>query len=194
MKYAIFIAIGVSLDPVSYQQPQNYRKIHRRTYKNRSIKLNNEEPQQEIKEPQDLKAITDLNKEILTEDGVDGVHGDLVLRGITNEPLSVGEGDIGRCGAVPLVIGDDLNAIVLPDADARVRGPKINADSWSFTFASHCREEVGDRELREMRREREARIPPLGFERERRGRRTTSLYREKLGFLEASETVDHRTI
>jgi len=38
---------------------------------------------------------------VLTEDGVDGVHGDLVLRGIADEALGVGEGDVGRRGAVP---------------------------------------------------------------------------------------------
>jgi hypothetical protein len=46
------------------------------------------------------------------------VHGDLVLGGITNQPLIVGEGYIGRCCAVTLVVGDDLYTIILPDTDA----------------------------------------------------------------------------
>ena len=51
------------------------------------------------------------------EDRVVGVHRDLVLRGITDETLVVGERDVGWSGAVTLVVGDDLYAIVLPDTD-----------------------------------------------------------------------------
>ena len=51
------------------------------------------------------------------EDGVVGVHRDLVLRGITDQPLGVGEGDIGGCCPVTLVVGNDLNTIVLPYTD-----------------------------------------------------------------------------
>mmetsp|Transcript_25585 Transcript_25585/g.56613 ORF Transcript_25585/g.56613 Transcript_25585/m.56613 type:complete len:231 (+) Transcript_25585:1414-2106(+) len=69
------------------------------------------------------------------EDGVGGVHGHLVLGGVTDEALGVVEGDIGGSGAVSLVVGDDLHAIVLPDAHARVGGTQINADG--STFDSH---------------------------------------------------------
>ena len=48
---------------------------------------------------------------------VGGVHGDLVLGGITDQTLGVGEGDERGCCAVTLVVGDDLNTIVLPDTD-----------------------------------------------------------------------------
>jgi hypothetical protein len=44
-----------------------------------------------------------------------GVHGDLILSGIADQTLVIGEGDIGRRGSVALVVGDDLNTIVLPD-------------------------------------------------------------------------------
>ena len=47
-----------------------------------------------------------------------GVHGDLVLCGVTNQTLIVGEGDIGWGGSVTLVVGDDFDTIVLPDTDA----------------------------------------------------------------------------
>ena len=51
------------------------------------------------------------------EDRVVGVHGDLVLGGITDKTLGVGKGNIGRGGAVALVVGDDLDTVVLPDTD-----------------------------------------------------------------------------
>ena len=49
-----------------------------------------------------------------------GVHRDLILRGIADEALVVGEGDIRGGGTVTLVVGDDLNTIVLPDTDTAV--------------------------------------------------------------------------
>jgi hypothetical protein len=47
-----------------------------------------------------------------------GIHCDLVLCGITDQPLVVRKGDIRGCGSVTLVVGDDLNAIMLPYTDA----------------------------------------------------------------------------
>lgn len=38
-----------------------------------------------------------------------GTH--LVLRGVTHEPLGVGEGDVGRRGTVAAVVRDDLHAM-----------------------------------------------------------------------------------
>lgn len=46
-----------------------------------------------------------------------GVHSDLVFCGITDQTLGVGESDIGGCCAVTLVIGNDLNTIILPNTD-----------------------------------------------------------------------------
>ena len=48
---------------------------------------------------------------------VERVHRDLVLRGITNETFSVREGHIGGGRPVTLVVGDDLNTIILPDTN-----------------------------------------------------------------------------
>jgi len=65
------------------------------------------------------------------EDGVDRVHGDLVLRSISNETLGVREGHIGRSGTVALVVGNDFNTIVLPHADAPAKQEKKMLSSRS---------------------------------------------------------------
>lgn len=65
------------------------------------------------------------------EDGVLRVHGDLVLGGITDQTLGVGEGDERRGCAVTLVVGDDLDAVVSEDTHARVRGAQIDTDRGS---------------------------------------------------------------
>ncbi|CAA6672244.1 unnamed protein product [Spirodela intermedia] len=62
------------------------------------------------------------------EDGVRRVHGDLVLGGVADEPLRVGEGDVGRGRPVPLVVGDDLHSVVLPHAHAAVGRPQVYSD------------------------------------------------------------------
>ncbi len=42
------------------------------------------------------------------EDGVVGVHGDLVLGGIADETLGIREGDERRCRPVTHVVGNDI--------------------------------------------------------------------------------------
>lgn len=56
------------------------------------------------------------------------IHGDLVLCGIADETLALRERDIGGSRPVALVIGDDLDTIVLPDTDTanRKKGPVGN--------------------------------------------------------------------
>ena len=45
------------------------------------------------------------------------IHSNLVLCGIANETPALRERDVGRGRAVTLVIGNDLNTIILPDTD-----------------------------------------------------------------------------
>lgn len=63
------------------------------------------------------------------KDSVLGVHGDLVLCGITNQTLGVGEGHEGGRGAVSLVVGDDLNAVITEEPHTGVGGSQINSYS-----------------------------------------------------------------
>ena len=69
------------------------------------------------------------------EDGVVGVHGGLRLGGIADETLGLGERDVGRGGAVALVVGDDLDAVVLPDTDAGVGGAEVDAYGFSVNLS-----------------------------------------------------------
>mmetsp|Transcript_14156 Transcript_14156/g.33042 ORF Transcript_14156/g.33042 Transcript_14156/m.33042 type:complete len:235 (-) Transcript_14156:43-747(-) len=79
------------------------------------------------------------NQALGVEHSVGGVHRDLVLRGIANQALGVGETDVRRRGAVALVVGDDLHAFILPNADARVCCAEVNADGNSLCFlVTHC--------------------------------------------------------
>jgi hypothetical protein len=83
----------------------------------------------------------------LTKDGVGGVHGDLVLGGISDEPLGISEGDVGGGGTVSLVVGYDLDAVVLPDADAGVGGAEIYSNGGPFSLSGHPRSLVGIRKI-----------------------------------------------
>jgi hypothetical protein len=57
----------------------------------------------------DLSIVVLATDEALgTEDGVEGVHGDLIFRSVTNETPRVGKGDIRGRYSVPLVVGNDF--------------------------------------------------------------------------------------
>mmetsp|Transcript_27213 Transcript_27213/g.70509 ORF Transcript_27213/g.70509 Transcript_27213/m.70509 type:complete len:95 (+) Transcript_27213:1736-2020(+) len=60
------------------------------------------------------------NESFGVEDRVEGVHGDLVLRRVSNKTLGLVERDIRGRRSIALVVRDDLDAVVLPDADAGV--------------------------------------------------------------------------
>ena len=50
----------------------------------------------------------------------------------------------GRGGAVALVVGDDLDALIFPVADARVRGAEVDANGQSFNLQPEMQSERGD--------------------------------------------------
>ena len=49
------------------------------------------------------------NQPLCIEDCIAGVDGDLVLGWVSDQPLGVGKGYIGRCGAVSLIVGDNFH-------------------------------------------------------------------------------------
>ena len=57
------------------------------------------------------------------------VHGDLIFGGVADEALRVGEGNIGGGRSVTLVVGDDLNTIVLPHSDTANNFPSQLTES-----------------------------------------------------------------
>lgn len=74
----------------------------------------------------DVRVIVSATDETLgVEDGLLGVHGSLVLGGITNETFALGESDVRGGGAVTLVVGNDFDTLIDPPTDTRVGGTKV---------------------------------------------------------------------
>lgn len=73
------------------------------------------------------------------EDGVDGVFGGLIFGCVSDESFGFCESDIGWGGSVSLIVGDDFNSFVLPDAYAGVGGSEIdsNGSALGFLGVSH---------------------------------------------------------
>jgi hypothetical protein len=55
----------------------------------------------------------------------------LGLGSISNQTLSFVESNVGRGGAVTLVIGNNLDTIILPNTYARIGGSKVDSDRFS---------------------------------------------------------------
>ena len=77
------------------------------------------------------------NQSLGIKDGVLGVHGNLVLGSISNQPLSFCEGNVGGRRPVALIVGNDLHLSMLEDTNTRVSGAKINANRGSLLVWSH---------------------------------------------------------
>jgi hypothetical protein len=87
----------------------------------------------------DIKQKKNSNTKLekLTKHGVGRVHGDLVLSSVTNEALRIRERNITRRRPVSLVVGNDLNAIMLPDSDATVGSAEIDTNRRTFALSGH---------------------------------------------------------
>lgn len=68
----------------------------------------------------------------LTENGVAGVHGNLVFRRVADQPLGVGEGYVTRRGPITLIIGDDFDFSMLKDTHAGIRGAQVDSNCRCF--------------------------------------------------------------
>ena len=81
-----------------------------------------------------------------TEHCVGGVHGDLVLGGISDQPLGVCEGHVAGRGPVALVICDDFHFAMLEHTNTGVGGPEVDTNCWSLRHGSYSeqRKNVND--------------------------------------------------
>ena len=77
------------------------------------------------------------NETLGVEDGVVGVHGDLVLGSITNQSLTLTESDIRKGGTVTLVVGNDLDTVILPDTDTTMIQNSVRPVKRPFTRKTH---------------------------------------------------------
>jgi hypothetical protein len=75
---------------------------------------------------------TTTNQTLGIEDSVAGVHGSIVLGGLTDQTLLLGEGNERRGGERTLLVGDDLDIGTLVDSNTRVGG------TWRRKMSVSC--------------------------------------------------------
>ena len=63
------------------------------------------------------------------EDGILRIHAHLTLSRVSDQRFGVGEGDDARRGSIALLVGHDLDGVVLQDGYARVVAPEVDAQS-----------------------------------------------------------------
>ncbi|ETE72736.1 hypothetical protein L345_01432, partial [Ophiophagus hannah] len=81
------------------------------------------------------------NETLGIKDGIVRIHSHLILGCISDKPFSVRKGNVARCSAVALVVGDNLHFPVLENSDAGVRGAQVNA--YGRRFGRHgCRNAI----------------------------------------------------
>lgn len=97
---ALYLATVVHRDPRSSTRVLNFER-----------KLLNVRLHHNVVKPATDKTLGIVN-------GIERVHFGMVLGGITDEALGIGEGHIGWGDAVTLVVRDDIDATVLPHGDA----------------------------------------------------------------------------
>ena len=75
------------------------------------------------------------NQTLDVKDGVVGVDGGLILGGIADETVAIlHEGNVRGSDAVTLIVGNDFDAAILEDTDARVRRAEINTNCRVNSF------------------------------------------------------------
>ena len=74
-----------------------------------------------------IQVLGETNKEKEIDQRVVRVHGNLVLCGITDQTLIIGEGDVGRSCSISLVVCNDFYTIILPYTHA-TKGNIITMD------------------------------------------------------------------
>ena len=68
----------------------------------------------------------------LTKYCVRGVHCNLILCSVSDQPLAISESNIAGCGPISLVVGNDLNFTMLENTYAGVCCPQINTNCRSL--------------------------------------------------------------
>mmetsp|Transcript_57998 Transcript_57998/g.166309 ORF Transcript_57998/g.166309 Transcript_57998/m.166309 type:complete len:95 (+) Transcript_57998:1773-2057(+) len=70
------------------------------------------------------------NQALRIIDSVGRITCSLVFSRLPDQPFSLCKSDIRGSGALALRIFNNLNAITLPNSDARKRSAQINSDHW----------------------------------------------------------------